>query len=172
MATEPPSESKAGSLPAPQYTLSGKDYLELWKYFESRAETFKAEMFKVISWLIGFMAGVLGYVGSTLLKIENGKLSIQHGGFLLFWGVVGTFLSLYAARVFVEYKEHIERNWYRSNVCINQIKGLDAVVAKPNEPKKSKDEGAKLPSIWTTLGLIIGAFALVFASLIIFPVLG
>ena len=47
------------------HNLEGDDYLDLWKYFEDRADNVKEAMFTSVTLALGFSAAVFGFIFST-----------------------------------------------------------------------------------------------------------
>lgn len=61
--------------------------VDLWKFFEARASELKESMFKMVTWIIGFAAVLLGFAVKE--GFEKGLASVAHPRLLMSVGVVG-----------------------------------------------------------------------------------
>lgn len=176
--------------------LERDDYLDLWKYFESRADQLKEDMFKTLTWVIGFAAAVLGFIVNEFVDLDPAKPLINHKGLAAIFCLVGLALCIYAAFLLSEFAEHIKRNWERAKRCKGEVKGLSYIIEgtsfdsnAPNKPGETslgaaveEDEGciegtssgSKKPTdkwwrtIWGRIGGVVILFGLAFVSGLVF----
>ena len=143
--------------------LVADDYLDLWKYFESRADDLKAQMFERVTWIIGFAAAVLGFTFDKFADLNSDALT--PGQKLLAVGLcgVGLVLCAYAGLVLAEYARHIERNWARSKRCRGHLNGLLEVIK--GDPPAGNSDGSKT---FRQVGIFIILFALAFVATLLF----
>lgn len=141
--------------------LKEDDYLELWKYFQTRADQLKEDMFKTITWVIGFAAAVLGFIVNKFINLDNTLTQplIINKSLTIVFCIVGLLLCIYAGFLLTEYAKHIKRNWDRSDRCKDKIDGLDELIKGTCSCRK----GTGI-AIWWRIGGIIIAFSLAFLS--------
>lgn len=133
--------------------------VDLWKFFEERGGRIKDSMFKVVTWIVGFAAIVLGFAVKE--GFGAGLTSVKHPNMLVSLGFIGLVVVVHAAIVIRDYGEHINRTFARADAardgetCPNKIwdKGKTA-------------EGRKLPPICSHYLIVVGLFGIGFALLI------
>jgi hypothetical protein len=143
--------------------LKGDDYLDLWKYFQSRADQLKEDMFKTVTWVIGFAATVLGFIVNKFVDFDPAKPLINHKGLAAIFCLVGLVLCLYAGVLLSEFANHISRNWERSNLCKDKVAGLSDLIKGMNLCSKRQ-----VVPIWWRIGGVVIIFSLAFVSGLIF----
>src|SRR5262245_31815527 len=136
--------------------------IDLWKFFEERGAAQKESMFKLITWIVGFAAVVLGFAVKE--AFEKGLEKIAHPFMLFILGFVGLAVITLAFFLVREHGQHINRTFRRA----------DKAMGGESVPKNIWDAGEKakddsLPQICWQLLSVLGAFALVFG---IFAILG
>jgi len=144
-------ESKPSATEPLAYRLEGKDYLELWQYFEERADELKDQMFQSVTWVIGFAVGVLGFIFATLADVSGPDFKFKVWWLVAAFCVVGLFLCGYAGLMLHHYAGHIGRNWTRANNFFREIEGIENLVKdlqeKPEPGRKTPEtqSGGKTP---------------------------
>jgi hypothetical protein len=148
------------------HNLEGDDYLDLWKYFEDRADNVKGAMFTSVTWALGFSAAIFGFIFSTLLDLKEMTLfdlkpKSPEAVFLA--SVVGYLLCLYSVIMVRESRKHILRNWERAERCKRNVYGMTHIV-----PDLDKDPTAEswLNLVWNRVLVIIFAFTAGFCALV------
>lgn len=145
--------------PKPDRPLGADDYLDLWKYFQSRADDLKAQMFERVTWIIGFAAAVLGFTFDKFADLNGGALTPEQKWLAVGLCGVGLLLCAYAGLVLAEHARHIQRNWARSDRCKGHLIGLREVI-KGDLPTEYTD-GSKT---WQQVGIVVILFALAFVA--------
>jgi len=134
--------------------------VDLWKFFEERGGKIKESMFKIVTWIVGFAAVVLGFAVKE--GFEKGLTNITHPDMLVSLGLIGLLIVAYAALVIRDYGKHINRTFARA----------DAARDGETSPKKIWDKGKtaenmKLPPVCFHYFIIVGFFAIGFVLLIL-----
>jgi hypothetical protein len=151
------------------YTITDRDHLDLWKYFQDRADNVKEAMFHSVTWSIGFAAAVFGFIITTRLDLSKWRFtapeSVAGASFL------GFLLCVYSLILVEESRKHILSNWDRAKCCKSQIIGLDAILdCVPPESKsperKSSDENP-MRYVWNQVFCVIDVFTVLFVVLFI-----
>jgi hypothetical protein len=101
----------------PERPLRADDYLELWKYFEARADDLKEHMFESVTWIIGFAAAVLGFIIGKFVDFSGPALAVKEEWLAVGFCGVGLLLCAYAGLMLAESADHIKGNWARSKRC-------------------------------------------------------
>jgi vacuolar-type H+-ATPase subunit I/STV1 len=134
--------------------------IDLWKFFEERGAEQKESLFKLITWIIGFAAVVLGF---AIKEGFDRNLKADHPRLVFLLGVVGFVVVFHAILIVLDHGWHINRTLARAN------KARDGESA----PRKIWDAGDiagrkwSLPPICTQLLFVVGLFAAGFAALIL-----
>ena len=138
-----------------KYKVSDDDYLDLWKYFQGRADSLKESMFESVTWIIGFAAAVLGFVLAEFIDLNDSNMVINHRGLAILFCAVGIVFCIYALFLLGEFAAHIQGNWDRANECEKQVEGLTSII-------RASKQGPKWGQIWHKVGLIVSLFILAF----------
>lgn len=142
------------SAKGPRIQLAKSDYVELWRYFETRGSELKGTMLQVSTLLIGFSAAILGYAVDKTLNFDAGPL-LKQPGLLLLLSIVGIAVVLYAEVVIREFGEHINRNFDRADFTRIGDRSLDEILAYSERPGRP---AATLPGICITVRWITRSF--------------
>lgn len=134
------------------------DYLDLWKYFQSRADQLKDEMFKTLTWVIGFAAAILGFIVNNFVDLDPAA-HISHKGAAVIFCLVGLVICIYAAFLLSEFAHHISRNWNRADQCKANVPGLIDIIKSPS----SSSDRTSIP-IWWRIGGVVILFGMAFVS--------
>src|SRR5687767_10045011 len=97
------------------YTLRDEDYLELWKYFQDRADKVKEAMFKTLTWIVGYAAALLGFIFLALTNYDRAKASVPLAFAITLAAAAGLVVCIYSWLMLSEAAKHIQRNWKRSD---------------------------------------------------------
>jgi hypothetical protein len=151
------------------YKLGDDDYLDLWEYFQSRADDVKEAMFTSVTWSIGFSTAILGYIIYTLVNPIYFKVFSPRA--LVVTSIIGFLLCIYTYILVHESRKHIRRNWEHANDCRRRIEGLDALL-KIEKPEQELRPWYSLSYVWNQVLCINGAFALIFLGLIVWALAG
>jgi predicted ester cyclase len=116
------------------YKLNENDYLELWKFFQNRADDIKGRLWTTIIWHYTVLTGLLIFIIDRFMKFE---LSGTIGAIFSFLGFIFCFLTI---RFITEYGEHINSNWDRANSLKKKIKGLEKIIPNDQKDKESKEK--------------------------------
>jgi hypothetical protein len=111
-----------------KYRIKDKDYLELWKYFQDKASSVKGAMFNTITWLIGFQAGLLGFILSKQSNFNPCYSSISLSLLTFSLSFAGIILFIFSLISIHESKKHIKNNWESADKCLWRIENLDLIV--------------------------------------------
>ena len=99
--------------------------LELWKHFAATGAADKNTMISSVSWLLGFAAALLGFIG----KESTGTESSQLIRLSAFFGVV---VSVVAAYISLLYGGYANKNWAKADEIASRNQWTD-LVADPTE---------------------------------------
>jgi hypothetical protein len=133
---------------------------DLWKFFEQRGAEQKESLFKLVTWIVGFAAVVLGFAVKE--AFEKGLEKIAHPRMLFILGCVGLAVVIHAFVIVRDHARHINRTFARA----------DAARDGESAPLKiwqagHQAEGESLPPICRQLLYVVGAFGLAFAAFIV-----
>ncbi len=142
------------------HKLTGLDYLDLYKFFQNRADTLKASMFGTATWIIGFAVGLLVFVFATLTEYKDSTLVVLHQELGIICCGGGVLLCIYALIVLSITADHINGNWERSKFCEGQIDGIVAVI----KSYQSNRVFSFLNRPWYVVGLIVVALMIIFIA--------
>lgn len=161
------SKEPVSSDPKPEKRpLCADDYLDLWKYFQGRADDLKAHMFESVTWIIGFAAAVLGFTFEKFADLSGDALTLEQKWLAVGFCGVGLLLCGYAGLVLAEHARHIQRNWARSKKCMEHLIGLPEVIK--GDPPIGDTFGSKKLDVWWQVGIVVILFALGFVATLIF----
>ncbi|MCF2490254.1 hypothetical protein [Dyadobacter sp. CY347] len=158
-------------MPENKYTLSDKDYVELWKHFNEDTEKIKDKLWTIASWLYGLMSGLLAFIVSYYTDKGEGRENTLVFVMLL----VGFLLSIYTCLMVSEYGKHVRSGWKKTNRLSDKIAGLGEVIGRQSDSNThrkgiwallyGKDEEEGLPPFAQRLVWLACGYALVFLTL-------
>jgi hypothetical protein len=131
------------------YKLQDADYLDLWKYFEDRADSVKEAMFNSVTWAVGFAAAVMSLAATTLIDFGGSALHLKHPILVLAAAIVGLILCAYALILISESAGHIRRNWARAQRCKDNVEGLNSLF---------EAQGPRTLQVWRQIVIVVGLF--------------
>jgi hypothetical protein len=133
---------------------------DLWKFFEQRGEKQKESLFKLVTWIVGFAAVVLGFAVKE--GFEKGLEKIAHPFMVFILGCVGVAVVAHAFFIVRDHGRHINRTIARADAARD---GESAPLKIWQAGKEA--EGDSLPPICRQLLYVVGAFGLVFIAFIV-----
>lgn len=140
------------------YNLTGNDYVELWKHYQSRADSIKQSMFKNTTWLLGFTSAVLAFTMDNFVTFDASGTTASQPIIALAICGVGVALCGYALVMLEEFGRHIKDNWDDADYFRGSIVGMPPLR-----------DGSFLPGmIWNRLEIVVGMFLAAFIVLGIF----
>ena len=109
------------------HKVKDEDLIELWKYFQNRADMLKERQWTIGTWIVTLLSGVAAFsLNQETLSITRTGVAIGKPLPALAIGVVGILICGYAWVVIRNYGSHIQRNWDRADRVKKQISDLDA----------------------------------------------
>jgi hypothetical protein len=152
------------------YKIEDDDYLDLWKYFQERADNVKEAMFNSVTWSVGFVAAILGFIMTTQVNVAD--LSVAAPKAVIGVSLIGLLLCVYSWIVVLESKKHIRRNWHYADACKLQVEGLDSILRTAGPGNQPRDSSGPLGHVWNQVLCVVGVFALFFVALIVWSIAG
>jgi hypothetical protein len=116
-----PSEAEAVKLQAKLdqlRRLDGRDY-DVWKFFESRADQIKMQLWTTSTWLIALQGGLLAFtIGDRLSTVSaDGTILPKIPLLVTLVSGLGLALSVLTLAVAMDAARHIRRNWDRASAA-------------------------------------------------------
>ena len=154
-------------------SIGDEHYIELWKYFEARADKVKDSMFTSVTTFArfrGYNAGV--YLDGARLDLTGNGFGLKNSSAAVGASLAGVLLCAYSLILIVESRKHITRNWARARRCRAQINGLDVILKGPKPGSQSRAEKKKpggLP-VWSRVLLVLGGFSVGFVGMLVWAV--
>ena len=162
-------------------TLEPSDYKELYRFFESRADTIKATVLSTITWMFGLASVIMGFVFSELLNSE--EMARLPQPYLAVACGVGSALCVVALLVIADGKKHVDRNRGRSKRCLAKVRELEVFLDEvnralknertsggPTKTESSEPWGEWLTNAWTIMNLTVGTLLFGFIILAVWLV--
>jgi hypothetical protein len=144
--------------------LEKDDLLDLWKYFQNRADMLKERQWTIGTWIVTLLSGVAAFsLNQKTLSITRTGVAIGKPLPALAIGVVGMLICGYGWVVTNDYGKHIRRNWDRAERVKEQIIGLDAFWKGDNPDSQQSRRGLPRESIY--LRVIVVGFLILFAGI-------
>ena len=117
-------------------------------------------MFKLVTWIVGFAAVVLGFAVKE--GFEKGLEKVTHRSLLLTLGLAGLVVLAHATIIIVDHGRHINRTFARADAA------RDGESAPQKIWKAGKEAQAKwIPAICWELLTVVGLFAVAYLFLIV-----
>jgi hypothetical protein len=140
--------------------LKDDDYLKLWMYFEDRADKIKEEMFKTLTWTVGFAAALLGFIFHNLTSHDTAKATAPLSLAIIIPAAAGLVICLYSWFMLSESAKHVKGNWERAKSFEENVEDLGKLI------HGSSRKTDKTMKIWHRLQIIVVLFAIGFAALL------
>jgi hypothetical protein len=131
---------------------------DLWKFLEERGANQKESMFKLVTWIIGFAAVILGFAFKE--GFDKGFENVEHPRMLLILGCLGLAVIFHAFVVVYDHGRHIERTFARADEARRGVFDPQRIW---EAGKKADRKWWQLPPICWELLIVIIAFAVAFA---------
>jgi hypothetical protein len=145
-------------------TIEEGDLIDLWKYFQDRADTLKERQWTIGTWIVTLLSGVAAFsLNQETLSITRTGVAIGKPLPALAIGVVGILICGYAWIVIRNYGLHIQRNWDRADRVKKQISDLDVFWKGENVDCQPSRHGLPQESIY--LRVIVVGFLILFAGI-------
>ena len=153
----------------PNRSLEPTDLIELWKYFEDRADSLKERQWTVGTWILTLLSGLIVFaIDQGALAIAGNRLAVHQPLPALGLGLVGIMLCIYGWLVLFDYGRHIQRNWDRSGRAKKQIKGIDLIlIGKPKQKPQKPKKGLTFPRETITLMVILAGYFSIFLLIVL-----
>lgn len=141
------------------YRLTDEDHLDLWKYFEGRAEDIKQAMFNTLTWTLGLTSGLLGVIFVSVTTLDLEKSAIGLGELMASAALSGLAICSYTWLALSESARHIQGNWKRADRSRANIEGLDEILATgaPQTPPIR---------IWVQLRIVVALYVIAFLAVL------
>lgn len=140
------------------YKLKDEDYLNLYQYFQRKADDVKEAMFKTITWIVGFETALVGFIALKLTDFDASKASVPLSALVLVSAAAGLVICLYAWFLLSESGKHISNNWTYADRCKEHVPELNSII--------QANVGKKTMPVWRQLGLINGLYAIAFTLML------
>jgi hypothetical protein len=140
------------------------ELLDLWKYFQNRADMLRDKQWTMGTWIVTLLSGVAAFsLSQQTLSLTPMGIAVKMPLPAIAIGVVGILICLYGCVVIYNYGTHIQRNWERADRAKERITGLDAIW-KGNIPH-SQQSRRGLPRESIYLLVIVLGFLILFAGI-------
>ena len=143
--------------------IQDHELLELWKYFQDRADMLKERQWTVGTWILTLLSGVAAFsLSQETLSITRTGMAANKPLPAFVLGLVGILICGYGWVVIRNYGSHIQRNWDRAERVKDQIHDLDSYWGG----KRSDDKPHRraLPPESYYLLVIVGGFLILFVG--------
>ena len=146
------------------HKIKGEDLIELWKYFQDRADMLKERQWTIGTWILTLLSGVAAFsLSQQTLTITRTGIAANKPLPAFVLSLVGILICGYGVIVIRNYGHHIQRNWDRANRAMERVIGLDAIW-KGNLPP-SQQSRSSLPRESIYLLVIVVGFLILFAGI-------
>ncbi len=125
------SNSDPGKLGKKEFGI--EHYIAMWQHYQSRGGSDKDRMVTVVTWLLAFAAGILGFI-ATEYDFVQGKFTVK--GLAVAGSVIGLCicsLSTYLVTAFADYATH---NFERAQIIEKSFADLAEVADHGLESRK------------------------------------
>jgi hypothetical protein len=140
--------------------IKGADYIDLYKFFQLRADSIKTSLFQSVTWVVGFAAAILGFVFNKCFDFESTSSVTIQEDFGIVLCSVGGLLCLYGLFLLYDGRNHILGNWDLANQCAAEVPNLEKLTLGQKRRRGGK--------VWHQMGGVVFLFLLTFAGLIVF----
>jgi len=108
--------------------MGTEDYLELWEYLEEKGYNFKQFITQLASWLLAFVAAILGFTIERLITTEPLSIIIPKWIFITMLSLVGISISLYCLYLIAHFGNTIKRYFSSADKVKKKIKPLEEII--------------------------------------------
>src|SRR5262245_21045110 len=149
--------------------LQAKDYCDLWRHSQSRADGLKSSMLTSVTWVVGLAVGLLVL---AVTKFVDAGGDVRHRWIVAAFCFLGLFLCGYARLILSEFANHIRTNWVQADAFrdkVPELKALlDAVSRKPEPDPQNASLRAWFKLIWVQVGIVVALVACAFLIVLFF----
>ena len=147
-----------------------EDLLDLWKYFQDRADMLKDRQWTVGTWILTLLSGNIAFaLSQEILTLTEAGVVIGRPLPNLILGLIGIIICAYGYRMIQDYGEHIQHNWARANQVKGRLTDLDFYWKAGSSGQKS--ERQELPGESISLIVIVILFLMVYIMMSLVSVL-
>ena len=114
------------------YTILPADYVEMDKFFQSRADSIKSAMLTAVPWMLTVVAGFISY--RIKEGILGGASNAAKPETAITLGIVSLLISTVALLVTREFCNHIKLNWARSKKAIELLRETTSTITRAGHP--------------------------------------
>jgi hypothetical protein len=153
----------------PTRSIDESDLIDLWKYFEDRADSLKERQWTVGTWILTLLSGLIVFaIDQGALAIAGNRLAALQPLPALGLGLLGILLCIYGWLVLFDYGRHIQRNWDRSGRVKKQIEGINLIlIGKPKQKPQKPKKGLTFPRESITLMVILAGYFGIFLLIVL-----
>ena len=128
----------------------------------------KSTMFKVVTWILGFAALILGYIITEYSTLSSNNVTSAKLWSILFLGAIGIAIAYYSKIVICDFGDHINRNFDRADASRKGNLSLDEILEAGTTSHIFRKN---LPEICKTLLNVSYGFLFAFVLSIILAIL-
>lgn len=146
-------------------------YFNLWLRFEEAGGTDKNRMISLSTWLLAFIAGIMGYIFTHNGSIVH--LSIDNPNELMAPSIAGLFIALLVMNVVKGFSFYANFNWACADeIAKEHLEGIMPVKGKVLEKMKRKthDPYTEMAPIFRTFYRVARGLAILFIFLILMSI--
>jgi heme/copper-type cytochrome/quinol oxidase subunit 2 len=154
------------------YEITNEDYLDLWKYFQDRADGLKDKLWTIATWLLLLILGILGYIVKNFLGSKPNEALITNAPLSIIFSVFALSICFYVLLIIKDYGRHIGTNWDRASILRRKIKHFDEIWYLREKEKKDgeliKSTSRTDPCkhlFWITIAIIVIFLVIIVLSL-------
>ena len=141
-----------------KHQLGGADYVQLYQFFQSRADDIKAALFGSVTWILGFAAAIMGFTVVTFFDLSAAPARIKFPWLGMIACFVGVLHCVYALLLLYDGANHIRGNWDRANKCADHVEDLPAFTLGS---RKRRSFG----KVWLHMGGVVAVLLIGFIVL-------
>jgi hypothetical protein len=155
---------QGGSEKLAKTNIKEGDLIDLWKYFQNRADMLKDKQWTMGTWIVTLLSGVAAFsLSQKTLSLTPIGIAVDMPLPAMAIGVVGILICVYGCVVICDHGKHIQRNWERADRAKAQITCLDALWNGNNPDSQQSRRNLPRESIY--LLVIIGGFLILFLGI-------
>jgi hypothetical protein len=110
------------------YRLTGKDSLELWKYFSNHADQIKERLWTTFIWHFTALSALLGFIAKSFLQLDPSQNTINQPQLFSLFSFVGVLFCVFTILFVKGYGSHINYNWDCAKRSKEKVKRLDSII--------------------------------------------
>jgi hypothetical protein len=92
---------------------------DLWRYYSDRADSLAEQLWTTGTWMLGIIAAVLSlpFVAKFIVVDPTNLIKFESRTLTIVVCVLGILLCVYFYTVITDIREHLQRNWERSDLA-------------------------------------------------------